>query len=105
MSLHSILFIASIGFYMIAVSFNTVETHFKKEEDLLQECRYFIVANFFYVLTQIVNLAILILTTYMSAKFSQPLTNFGQSFLLVYQGDLARLSEAVNVHAAGYARD
>ena len=56
------------------------------------------------MLTHMVNTAILILTIYMSGKFSQPLTNFGESFLLVYQGDLAHLSDTVNVHRVEYAR-
>ena len=51
------------------------------------------------------NLAILILTIVMSSKFSQKLTNFGECFLLVYQSDLTRLNQTVNVELAEYEKD
>ena len=50
-------------------------------------------------------MAILILTIFMSSKFSKKLTSFGESFLLVYQSDLARLNETVNVQLPEYEKD
>ena len=41
----------------------------------------------------------------MSSKFSEKLTSFGESFLLVYQSDLAKLNEAVNVQLPEYEKD
>lgn len=51
------------------------------------------------------NLAILVLTVYMSKKFSEPLTSLGQNFLLVYQSDLKRLTNIVNVRMPEFERD
>ena len=56
-------------------------------------------------MAQVENIAILILTIYMSRKFSDKLTSFGESFLLVYQSDLARLNETVNLQLPRYAKD
>ena len=69
--------------------------HYRVADDQLLGCRYLIASQFFDLLSKLFNTAILSLITYMSSLFSQPLNNFGQSFLLVYKGDLDRLSEQI----------
>ena len=95
MCLHSFLFISYIVSYVIASINSMASIHHREADNQLSGCRYLITSEFFYLLTKLFNTAILSLITYMSSLFSQPLNNFGQSFLLVYKGDLDRLSQQI----------
>ena len=95
MCLHSFLFISYIVNHTITSINSMLSIHYRVADDQLLGCRYLIASQFFDLLSKLFNTAILSLITYMSSLFSQPLNNFGQSFLLVYKGDLDRLSEQI----------
>ena len=66
MSLHSFLFLSYIVAYTIA-NLNAMATiHYRTNHEWLLGCRYLIAADFFYLITKLINIAILILTTYMT---------------------------------------
>ena len=87
MHIHTILFIAYVCFYIIECSLNLKYAHYYLHEsppNYLMSCRYIIAATVFTELAQITNILILVLLIYMSLKFSEPLTNYWQSFMLVF---------------------
>ena len=95
MCLHSFLFISYIVSYVIA-SMNSMATiRYREADNWLLGCRYLIASEFFNLISKLFNTAILSLITYMCSLFSQPLGEFGKSFLLVYKGDLDRLSDQI----------
>lgn len=84
MRVHSILFMTYMLAYILARSIETATIYYENHGNVVKECRDLMADTTFYALAQFINLAILILTIFMSKKFSEELTNFGQCFLLVY---------------------
>ena len=76
MLIHTVLFLGYIFFDIVALLTETVRLKYMKAENYKKECQWIEVEAFFYALCMLINLTIICLITYMSVKFTRPLTDY-----------------------------
>ena len=101
MRVHTILFGVFLLIYPARSIMVVLQDKYYNEEEWTKYCRLIDFYFLFKVVTSVVNIAILLLLTYMSTKLSRPLKQYWQNFLLVHQGsirDMIRLRQVYVEH-------
>lgn len=91
MKVHTLMYLAYSLVYILRVVVNWIWTAYATDGDNETACRWLKVAITLKCLCGVSNIASVIFFAYMTIKFSAPMTEYWQEFMLVYQTNLEQL--------------